>query len=671
MRHRVRRGALRVAGAIAVCTAAIACVCVFASPVAAQDAEVGASEGDAAQQLADRYAPIFMLKAQDEQCDTYGEPYAPMSVDALLGNQQVALRQVGNGDPTVMRGPTARDLYGLGGGFYLDFPGDSLQPGCLYERDFRRFTTKTTATVYAHIAHQADERDKLALQYWIYWYYNDWNNKHESDWEFIQLLFPVSTVEEALTVEPESVGYAQHEGGERAAWDAGKLEREGTHPFVYSSVGSHASYYGSALFLGRSGNEGFGCDNTDGPSRRVEPAVVLLPDVVPDGGGEFAWLGFEGRWGERHEGPFNGPDGPYRKPRWTKPVDWHDGLRPSSVVVPTGDAQAEQLVGAFCGVVEWGSVQVIKLQTSPTRLLITIGLVVGLGAWLIHRTSWERVEPLPIVARRRSGQILRASVLLYRRHAATFATLGVIYLPLAALAGLLVGLIHVLPFAGDLLSLFEEGGEATRLVLSLLVGGFAGLLAFVIVSAAVAAAVGEIARGERPSPVRALLRVRDRLRDLVVGVARAFVIVLLLDVTVVLLPFGVHRLVRYQLLAPVVMLEGHDGRAALARSSRLVKGRWWNTAIMVTAIHGALAVGGVAVGLVLLLVLTSLPLWLLSSLVTLVGALFMPLGAIALTLLYGDAVAQHAEREAVLGVQVDGVNTTGIDSGPEMKLDAR
>jgi hypothetical protein len=671
MRHRVRRGTLRVAGAIAVCTAAIACVCAVASPVAAQDAGDGAGEGDAAQQLADRYAPIVMLKAQDEECDTYGEPYAPMSVEAVLGNPQIALRQVGNGDPTVMRGPTAQDLYGLGAGFYLDFPGDSLQPGCLFERDFRRYTTDSEATVYAHIARQADEPDKLALQYWIYWYYNDWNNKHESDWEFIQLLFPASTVEEALGVEPESVGYAQHEGGERASWDSDKLEREGTHPVVYSSVGSHASYYGSALFLGRSGSEGFGCDNTDGPSRRVDPAVVVLPDVVASGGGEFAWLGFEGRWGERHDGPFNGPDGPYRKARWTEPVDWHDGLRASSVIVPTGDAQAEQLVGAFCGVVEWGSVQFIKLQTSPTRLLVTLGLVVALGAWLIHRTSWERVDPLPIVARRRSGQILRASVALYRRHFATFGILGVVYLPLALLAGLLVGLVHLLPFAGDLLSLFEEGGEATQLVLSLLVGGFAHLLAFVVVSVAVSAAVDDIDRGVRPNPMRALERVRERLRDLVLGLARAFVIVLVLDLTVVLAPFGVHRLVRYQLFAPVLMLEGRDGRGSLARSSQLVKGRWWNTAIVVAVIFGALAISGVAVGLILLLILTSLPLWVLSSLVTLVSALFMPLGAIAVTLLYGDAVAEYDEREAARAAQVDGVNTTGIDSGPEMKLDAR
>ncbi len=56
-------------------------------------------------------------------------------------------------------------------------------------------------------------------------------------------------MEEALASEPAEVAYAQHEGGETAAWDAKKLERDGTRPVVYSSRGSHASYFGSALYL--------------------------------------------------------------------------------------------------------------------------------------------------------------------------------------------------------------------------------------------------------------------------------------------------------------------------------------------------------------------------------------------------------------------------------------
>ena len=62
-----------------------------------------------------------------------------MSVDLLLDNPQLLLRQIGDGNPVVMRAPGASDLFGLGGGFSLDFPGEALDPGCLYEQDYRRY----------------------------------------------------------------------------------------------------------------------------------------------------------------------------------------------------------------------------------------------------------------------------------------------------------------------------------------------------------------------------------------------------------------------------------------------------------------------------------------------------------------------------------------------------
>ena len=44
-----------------------------------------------AQRLADRYAPIAVLKAQDAPCDSRGEAWRPVAVDALLGNASVRL----------------------------------------------------------------------------------------------------------------------------------------------------------------------------------------------------------------------------------------------------------------------------------------------------------------------------------------------------------------------------------------------------------------------------------------------------------------------------------------------------------------------------------------------------------------------------------------------------
>ena len=42
--------------------------------------------GEAAAQLAERHRPVLQLKAQDGTCDPDGEPYAPIPVDAVLGN---------------------------------------------------------------------------------------------------------------------------------------------------------------------------------------------------------------------------------------------------------------------------------------------------------------------------------------------------------------------------------------------------------------------------------------------------------------------------------------------------------------------------------------------------------------------------------------------------------
>src|SRR5436190_13216448 len=115
----------------------VACCLTPAGPAAAQTTPLHEPATTAEHQLAERYAPVVMLKTPEEECDRDGEPYAPMAVDSLFSNPQIALRQVGNDDPVVKWAPTARDIFQLKKGFYLDFPGGSLAPGCIYERDFR------------------------------------------------------------------------------------------------------------------------------------------------------------------------------------------------------------------------------------------------------------------------------------------------------------------------------------------------------------------------------------------------------------------------------------------------------------------------------------------------------------------------------------------------------
>lgn len=629
---------------IAAATLAAALVAVAGTPVAAQGAPVSPE-----QQLVEKFAPILLLKEQEAPCDPDGEPYSPQSVDIVLDNPDVVLRQVGNGDPVLKVAPVAADLHGRSEGFFLDFPGGALEPGCIYEQDFDRYTGTVTGerepVVYAHIATQVDEPDQLAVQYWFYWYFNDWNNKHESDWEGIQLLFDVGTVDEALQTEPVSVGYAQHEGGERASWDSSKLEREGSRPYVYPSAGSHASYFSSALYLGRSASEGFGCDTTAEPSVRADPSVILLPSASAGPDDEFAWLDFGGRWGERQSGAFNGPTGPQSKERWTEPVAWHDELRSDSVVVPAGEGSGEAIINTFCSVVEAGSGALVTLKTSPLQLVIALAIAGLAGMWLARRTVWNRVSALPLVRRRRAGQIIRAAAGSYRRRARILITIGLVYLPVSILVAATASVLQVIPIVRRVTALAANASE-TSLIFALLAGSIANLLAFVAVNAMVAAYYDLLGDGDAdPSGMEAVRRAWTHASDLLTGFGRSLAIVLVLLMSVVGIPVGIWYLVRYQFMAQVVVTEDRNGKDALSRSAQLVKGRWWHTAILVGSINLLLAGSGLVVGLLLLVLFAGLPLWLFSGLLTLVYALIVPLAAVAQTLLFGDAVAQHRGLE--------------------------
>ena len=170
--------------------------------------------------------------------------------------------------------PVGADLTAGRYEYHLDFPGNALHPGCDYERWARQITEGTKPTVYAHVAADPDHPGKLALQYWLYYVFNDWNNTHEGDWEMIQLDFDAADAQRgARRQTPIAVGYSQHEGAERADWGDDKLELvDGTHPVVHPAAGSHANFYGEALYLGSSAEEGVGCDDTRGPTFDVRPS---------------------------------------------------------------------------------------------------------------------------------------------------------------------------------------------------------------------------------------------------------------------------------------------------------------------------------------------------------------------------------------------------------------
>ena len=168
---------------------------------------------------------------------------------------------------------------------------------------------------------EAAKPGQLALQYWFFYLFNDYNDKHEGDWEMIQLDFAASDPAQALTQTPDEIGYSQHEGAERAHWGDSKLEVvDGTHPVVYPAAGSHANYYEPASVPRPERSAGcrlrrddrsvpraasYGRSDPDRPVR-VSRGISLARVRRPLGGGAARLLQRADR--AEHEAPVDGAD---------------------------------------------------------------------------------------------------------------------------------------------------------------------------------------------------------------------------------------------------------------------------------------------------------------------------------------------------------------------------
>jgi hypothetical protein len=575
-----------------------------------------------------------------------GERYIPLDVDLLFDEPTVALRGPWSPTDLVKIGPSAADLVNRYE-YHLDYPGHALDPGCDYERWQDHLAVGGgTPTIYAHVATDPAQPGKLALQYWFFYVFNDFNNKHEGDWEMIQLDFDAADAAEALGKEPTKVGYSSHEGAERAEWGDDKLQLvDQTHPVVYPSVGSHANKYGDALYLGSSADAGVGCDDTRGPHDVVRPVVKTIPSDPAAAAKAFPWITFEGRWGELQRAFYNGPTGPNLKTQWTEPITWSDGWRSRSYAVPTGGIFGTSATDFFCGAVEKGSAGLTALLRDPATTLLTIGILLVLLIWLATRTRWRPAAPLRLAHRRRWGQVLTAAGRMYGSRAPLFLGIGVVFIPL----GIAISALQAVVLGGfGLLGIDTSGEGAGALALLVLtVGTTLALLGFGLVQAATACALVEVDSGKEIGPVDAYRLAFRRFRPLFRGLLIAVGVWVVLSATGVLIPIALWLAVRWALLPQVVELEGSPGLAALRRSAQLVRGRWFRVASLVgVGLVVALALGPL-VG-ALLIVLTDAPLALLNVVSGVVYALAMPFVAIATTYVYFDARvrAELEPREA-------------------------
>lgn len=589
---------------------------------------------DAAEtELALRYAPRISLVLQEQECGP-GEPYPPSAVGPLFDNPAVALRGPWTTRDLITVAPSEQDLARPLSGYSLDFPGAALAPGCTYEKWVKRDWEGVPPTIYAHVATEEGRANRLALQYYFFYPYNDYNNKHEGDWERVQLEFDVGTVAEALTREPVRTAYSQHYGVELAHWGGQKLEiRDGSHPVVYVSAGSHASQYSSGLAIGRNAEQGFGCDNTSGAQKVLEPAVVVLDSDLERARQEHPWLAFEGHWGEL--GPqvfYDAPTGPALTSTWGKPFTWSDAGRDGSFMIP-GDAAvvAGPATSVFCGAIAGGSDLFRQFTNKPLPVLLAIGAVLVVAAFLVRATKWRNTSPLPALQGRGVGQIISDSAELLRAHWRLWIGIGS---PGVLLAGLsLLGL--ALSESSGLLS--GVASLATSLLIAVLT---------TLVTGATSQAVRLLDEQGRASVRESYRLVFARFWPTLVTLALFLVALVALTLSVYLSIVALVLTLGWSMWNVVVQVEERTGIDALRRSWRLAR-RQWLTVVAVVGLIALLAafLGGVLATLALVAV--QLPPVMFHLIPGLTSVLLQPFAALLLTYTYFNGRA--LEDEAIDG----------------------
>jgi hypothetical protein len=593
----------------------------------------------AEEQLAQRYSPVVRLVEQKEECGP-GEPYEPTDIDAFMGQDTVSLRGPWTSNDLIKIASIAADL---GKGLFdynLDFPGDALDPGCDYERWARRINEGRRPAVYAHVVAESGHPDRLALQYWLFYPFNDWNNNHEGDWEMVQLVFAAANAGDALSKAPLEIGYSQHEGAEKADWGEDKLQLvDGTHPVVYPAAGSHANFFDDALYIGRSADEGVGCDDTTGPSRELRPLVHTIPSDPAAARKAFPWIAFEGRWGERRRAFLNGPTGPNLKSQWTEPITWSEGWRDRSVAIPAGGALGTGATDFFCDGVAAGSNVVLRLAENPAWVIGALAVLVVLFIAAVRRTTWRPATPLAVARRRSWGQTLTAAGRMYGSRPLLFIGIGLVTIPVAIVITLLQALLFSATNIAGISPDAEGGGF--RVGLAVAMGTVLTLVGLALVQAATARAVAEIDAGREIGVLSAYRLAADSTRPLLGALAFAVGVVTILSLSIFLIPIAAWLVVRWALMVPVAELEDRDSwRDVLRRSGSLVRHQWLKVGTLVVAAAALAIVAGPLLGALLLFV-PGTPIALVNLIAGLIYAVAMPFVGLTTTYVYYDTLVRE------------------------------
>ncbi len=298
-------------------------ILVLASPadVALADSEPLAEDQD----LAETYAPVLYFHPD--------ELYRPQPVEVMVDTARLRQARRHWFDINVLLNVSIPDLAAYADSTYAldawygdkgssDYKNYSAHQA-YYQAVLSPEAGGLPVVAYAHVVRDEDPQ-RITIQYWLYYYYNDWFNKHEGDWEMVQVVLSAAG-------DPEWIVLSQHHDGARRPWNAARIE-ENTHPAVYVALGSHANYFwGDETYPnGRTiGNARVEIMDRTGTAGRTIPDVILIPDREQVEADLPAWQGLEwllfcGGWGESApQSDFSGPRGPADKgDQWEQPYAW-------------------------------------------------------------------------------------------------------------------------------------------------------------------------------------------------------------------------------------------------------------------------------------------------------------------------------------------------------------
>jgi hypothetical protein len=189
------------------------------------------------------------------------------------------------------------------GEFFLQPSDDAVHDGLADPSEWR---------MYAHVKKSTLVAGGFDVQFWFFYAYDffHYDLNHEADWEHI-------TVTTTASGKLVSVWYAKHATGTR--YQKSDLSWNGTHPIVYSAIGTHASYPKTGTWT--TAYPTMKDETKDGgPVWRGWKNVVNVGEKAhPMNGQKFIQYG--GRWGEI--GALNGrvmgttgPSTPSVQPAW-------------------------------------------------------------------------------------------------------------------------------------------------------------------------------------------------------------------------------------------------------------------------------------------------------------------------------------------------------------------